>query len=91
MTNNNSPPHVMQGGNGMVNMHQQQIQQPQMSPQQQMGVMNTRQQVNQMPVNSPQLCNSASNSPSYNQTMSTVSIKIHTSLNFKISQSDRNR
>lgn len=72
MTNNNSPPHVMPGGNAMVNMHQQQMQ-PQMSPQQQMGVMNNRQQVPQMPVNSPQLCNSASNSPSYNQTMSTVS------------------
>lgn len=71
MTNNNSPPHVMQGGNNMVNMHQQQMQ-PQMSPPQQM-VLSNRQQVQQMQVNSPQLCNSASNSPSYNQNMSTVS------------------
>ncbi|CAL1297630.1 unnamed protein product [Larinioides sclopetarius] len=82
---NTSPPHVMQGGNGMMGMQQQQLppqqqqqqqpqqqsmQQPHMSPPQ-MGMMN-RAQVQQMPGNSPQMCNSASNSPSYNQNMTTV-------------------
>ncbi|KFM61831.1 TOX high mobility group box family member 3, partial [Stegodyphus mimosarum] len=72
MTNNNSPPHVMQQGNGMMNMQQQQQMQPQMSPQQQMNVMNNRPQVLQIPGNSPQM-NSASNSPTYNQNISSVS------------------
>ncbi|GFS87256.1 TOX high mobility group box family member 4-B [Nephila pilipes] len=71
---NTSPPHVMQGGNGMMGMQQQQQQQqqsmqPHMSPPQ-MGMMN-RPPV-QMPVNSPPMCNSASNSPSYNQNMTSV-------------------
>ncbi|KAG8200694.1 hypothetical protein JTE90_022311 [Oedothorax gibbosus] len=71
-----SPPHMMQSGNGMMNMQphvQQMQQQPPMSPQQQqqMGGMN-RSPVQQMPGNSPQMCNSASSSPSYNQNMSTV-------------------
>nr|XP_042898420.1 TOX high mobility group box family member 4-B isoform X2 [Parasteatoda tepidariorum] len=72
MTNATSPPHVMHGGNGMMNMHQQQMQ-PQMSPPQQMGVMNRQQVPPQMTMNSPpQMCNSASNSPSYNQNMATM-------------------
>ncbi|XP_054720861.1 TOX high mobility group box family member 4-A-like [Uloborus diversus] len=68
--NNNSPPHVVQGGNNpMMGLHQSQP--SQMSPQhhQQMQTLNN----NNIHVNSPQMCNSASNSPSYNQNMSSLS------------------